>query len=126
LSYDNVGYDPQFAKLNPGKVLLFKILQELHGSRAVPQLEFGRGMAEYKLLFVNSQRRVLDVNVYPRRPYPQFLRLLAAAADLGYQSLRPLVRPWMPVIKRRLRNASRLLLPCLLDAREIISQLSLF
>ncbi len=125
LSYDNVGYDPRFARMNPGKVLLYKILEELHESRAVPQLEFGRGMAEYKLLFANSRRRVFDVDIYPRRPYPEFLRRLRDAADLGYHTLRPLLRPWVPAIKRRLRDAARLLLPGLLDAPEYISQLSI-
>jgi hypothetical protein len=124
LSYDNVAYEPQFAKLNPGKVLLYKILEELHQSRVVPQLEFGRGMAEYKVLFANSRRRVVDMNVYSYRPYPQSLRLVAAAAELGYQSLRPLLRPWMPVIKRMFRDAVRLLVPGMLDAPDIISQLS--
>ncbi|MBI4526175.1 MAG: GNAT family N-acetyltransferase [Deltaproteobacteria bacterium] len=104
LSYDDVGYDPQFAQLNPGKVLLYKILEDLHKNRAVRELEFGRGSAQYKRLFANSSRRALDLTLYRHEPYSQLLRLLASTADAGYQCLRPLIRPWVPHIKRRFRD----------------------
>lgn len=100
LSYDNIGYDPRFAKLNPGKVLLYKILEDLHECRLVNELEFGRGPSEYKLLFANSSRRALDVSLYRYQPYAQLLRLLAGSADAGYQWLRPLMQPLMPYVKR--------------------------
>jgi hypothetical protein len=105
LSYDNVGYDPQFAKLNPGKVLLYRIVEDLHEWRRVGRLEFGRGPADYKQLFANCRRVVLDIHLYSRRPYSQFLRLLRVIADIGFQSLRPLVQPLMPYIKRRFRTS---------------------
>jgi hypothetical protein len=124
LSYDTIGYDPQFAKLNPGKALLYKILEDLHACRGVAHLEFGRGPAEYKQLFATSSRRILDVSVYLYRPYPQLLRLVAAAINTGHRWLRPAARPWMPSIKRRLQTL-RLLIPALPNALEIVAELSL-
>lgn len=124
LSYDTIGYDPRFAKLNPGKVLLYKIVEELHESRAARRLDFGRGPADYKKLFATASGRVFDVNVYVDRPYSWILRMLAAATGASHRWLRPLARPWMPVFKRRLQTL-RLLLPTLPDTLEIVSDLSL-
>ncbi|MBI1735041.1 MAG: GNAT family N-acetyltransferase [Candidatus Rokubacteria bacterium] len=104
LSYDLVGYDPRFARLNPGKVLLHRILEDLHEWRGIGSLEFGRGAAEYKRLFANGQAVELDATIYRARPYAQTLRWLAAGADAGYRRLRPLVRPCLPYVKRGIRG----------------------
>lgn len=119
LSYDMVAYDSDFARLNPGKVLLFKIIEELHATRAFERLEFGRGLYDYKRVFANAERRVVDASLYAAGPYPQFLRLLAGAADAGYQWLRPLVRPWIPRIRGRFQGVIGLLVPEMIESAEI-------
>jgi hypothetical protein len=123
LSYDVVGYDPQFAKLNPGKVLLFKILEELHQSRIVDALDFGRGLADYKLLFANGTRPVVDLSLFPYNTYSQFLWLLAGATEVGYHCLHPLFRHWMPWIKRIVQRTLGVMFPTFIDETEIFFQL---
>jgi hypothetical protein len=124
LAYQTVGYDPQFAKLNPGKVLLFKILEDLHKNRVVGALDFGRGITDYKLLFANAERPLIDLSLFPQNSYSQFLWLLATATDEGYRRLRPIVRQWMPWIKRKVQKTLGLLLPGLVEEHEILLNLT--
>jgi len=123
LAYETVGYNAQFTKLNPGKVLLYKILEDLHENRPVGALDFGRGITDYKLLFANAKRPLIDVSLFPPDGYSQFLWLLATATDEGYRRLRPIVRQWMPWIKRKVQKTLGLLLPGLVEEHEILLQL---
>ncbi|HEY1373658.1 MAG TPA: GNAT family N-acetyltransferase [Candidatus Binatia bacterium] len=124
LAYQTVGYDPQFAKLNPGKVLLYKILEDLHENRIVGALDFGRGITDYKLLFANADRPLVDVSVFPHNPYSQFLWLLTTATDQGYRRLRPIVRQWMPWIKRKVQKTLGVLLPGFVEEHDLLFQLT--
>jgi len=105
LSYDDVGYDPSLAALHPGKVLLYRILEDLHATRVVDELEFGRGGAGYKILFANSSRRAINGSIYAPTGYGRMLRALVATADSAYRRLRPALRPVMPYVKRTFRGA---------------------
>lgn len=107
-SYDVVGYDPKFARLNPGKVLLYNILKDLHAQRVVGRVDFGRGITDYKQLFANASRQMLDASFYAPGIYPHVLRMLSAAADSGYQWLRPLIKPLMPYIKHKFQRLTAL------------------
>jgi hypothetical protein len=107
-SYDIVGYDPQFAKLNPGKVLLYNILEDLHRHRVVDRVDFGKGITGYKRLFATAGRQTVDASFYAPGFYPQMLRLLSNFADSGYRSLHPLIKPWMPYIKRKFQGVTAL------------------
>jgi len=49
------GYDPAFAQLSPGTVLLYRILQDLIARDTPRVFDFGFGDAEYKRLFGNRQ-----------------------------------------------------------------------
>jgi Acetyltransferase (GNAT) domain len=95
-----VGYDPRFAKLNPGKVLLFKIIEDLHRCHAVDGLNLQGGTAAFRQVFATTTGITVDASLYRHEPYPQFLRLLAVAAEAAYRCLRPLVRPWLPHMRR--------------------------
>jgi len=99
-----VGHDARYLKLNPGKVLLYKIFEDLHARRIVKQLNLGTGTAEYRRVFATSSRRVVDVNLYRNELYPQLLRIIAAGADASYRHLNPLIRRYAPPIKRILRR----------------------
>ncbi|HKA31939.1 MAG TPA: GNAT family N-acetyltransferase [Candidatus Binatia bacterium] len=123
LNYETIGYDPQFAKLNPGKVLLFKILQDLHESRAVAALDLGRGITDYKLLFANAQRHLIDISLFPNSAYSQFLWMLATATDEGYRRLRPALRHWMPWVKRKIQKTLGLVLPGIVEEQELLLNL---
>jgi len=125
LSYDIVGYDPKYAALNAGKVLLFKMLQELHDSRVVAALDFGPGLADYKLLFANSRRSVLDLSLFCRKPYSHLLFALASIADIGYRSMRPLLRQAMLYIKRRARKVAGAIIPALMDEAQEMTQIAI-
>jgi hypothetical protein len=100
LSYDTVGYDPRYAKLNPGKVLLFRILEDLHRTQTVRNLNFGRGITDYKKLFATSNRISLDASVFGRGFYPSLLHSLDGTMEFGYRWLHPRLRHWMPAVKR--------------------------
>jgi GNAT acetyltransferase-like protein len=105
-SYDVVGYEPKFAKLNPGKVLLYNILDDLHCRRVVDRIDFGKGITDYKRLFATSGRQSLDVSFYAPGFYPRLLRLLSAVADSGYRWLHPLIKPLMPYIKHKVQGVT--------------------
>lgn len=105
LSYDAVGYDPRFARLNPGKVLLYRILQDLHDWRGVHRLEFGRGAAAYKRLFADAHGGDVDATCYRSSVYATLLRGLAVSADRAYYRLRPVLRPCMAYVKRLARTS---------------------
>jgi hypothetical protein len=106
-----VGHDARFIKLNPGKVLLYKIFEDLHACRIVAQLNLGTATAEYRRVFSTSSRRVVDVNLYRNELYPQLLRMIAAAADASYRQLDPLYRRCAPPIKRILRRRGATAVP---------------
>jgi Acetyltransferase (GNAT) domain len=100
LWYEVVGYDPRFAKLNPGKVLLYRILEDLHRHRVVSGLNFGKGITGYKELFATSRRPEMNAHIYRNRPYSSLLRSLRSAVNSSYLWLYPRVRHWMPLVKR--------------------------
>ncbi len=100
LWYEIVGYDPRYAKLNPGKVLLYRILEDLHRHRIVSGLNFGRGITGYKELFATSRRPEMNAYIYRSRPYSWLLRSVRSAIDASYLWLYPRARHWMPAVKR--------------------------
>lgn len=106
VSYDAVGYDPDLARFNPGKVLLYKLIEDLHRWRGAQRLEFGRGLAQYKQLFANARASEVDVTLYRSTWYAGTLRRLAMSAESTYQRVRPLVRPYMPYVKRLLQRGA--------------------
>jgi hypothetical protein len=115
LSYDTVGYDPRHGKLNPGKVLLFRILEDLHSAKGVKCLNFGRGITDYKKLFATSSRLELDASVFGRGLYPSLLHSLDGTMEVGYRWLHPRLRHWMPAVKRLAGRIAALLPPVLQD-----------
>ncbi len=50
-SYDEIGYDGRFAAQGPGKVLLFRLLEDLIERNTPAILDFGNGDADYKRRF---------------------------------------------------------------------------
>jgi CelD/BcsL family acetyltransferase involved in cellulose biosynthesis len=51
--YEQIGYDPDHARLAPGNYLLARIVAELIETGVADVLDFGRGDAEYKQVFGN-------------------------------------------------------------------------
>lgn len=49
--YEEIGYDPALAERAPGRVLLYRVLEDLIADRTPDQLDFGCGDAEYKRSF---------------------------------------------------------------------------
>jgi Acetyltransferase (GNAT) domain len=100
LIYDVVGYDPRFARLNPGKVLLYRILGDLFETGAARCLDFGVGPADYKRLFATDHREVFSVRFFRRAALSGLLRVSAAVSDAGWASIGPAVR----LLKRRVKR----------------------
>lgn len=67
LVYDTVGYLPECAKLSPGSVLLYMILQEAFSTRRYTMLDFGPGEAQYKSMFGTGQYNFEDVYLLRRK-----------------------------------------------------------
>lgn len=51
LTYDLTGYDPEYARYSPGRVLLYCILERLYDEKCFALLDFDRGEALYKSIF---------------------------------------------------------------------------
>jgi CelD/BcsL family acetyltransferase involved in cellulose biosynthesis len=51
LYYSTIGYDPQFAALSPGTVLLYHILEHVFGEGRFRWFDFGVGEGQYKSVF---------------------------------------------------------------------------
>ncbi|MBX6311519.1 MAG: GNAT family N-acetyltransferase [Isosphaeraceae bacterium] len=97
--YEIPGYDERFERLNPGTVLLYKILEDLFASGVADELDFGAGPAEYKRLFATSNPMVLYANLYPNRAYARLLRGL----DAGCRWLAATGKAWGVRLRRRPR-----------------------
>lgn len=63
--YDELGFDRQFAKQNPGKVLLQEILDDLLAHDPPQTFDFGLGDADYKRFFANEQSRSATLWMFP-------------------------------------------------------------
>lgn len=61
LVYDTIGYLPECAKLSPGIVLLYLILQDMFSTNLYSILDFGPGEAQYKSMFGTGQYHFEDV-----------------------------------------------------------------
>jgi len=88
LEYEIIGYDPRFRTLAPGKVLLFRIVEDLFTTRVVDRLSFGMGPADYKRLFATSGSHVLHSCVYNEAWYARSLGITDVVLDKAWNSLR--------------------------------------
>ncbi|MFN3652918.1 MAG: GNAT family N-acetyltransferase [Armatimonadota bacterium] len=68
--YDQVGYDPEWSDYSPGKVLLYRLLEDLHQHDPPEWLDFGYGDAEYKRFFGTHHERVVNTYLLRKRPRP--------------------------------------------------------
>jgi len=66
LTYDVIGYLPEYAKSSPGTVLLFLILRDLFGLNTYRVFDFGPGEAQYKSMFATHQREFSDAYLFRR------------------------------------------------------------
>jgi GNAT acetyltransferase-like protein len=74
-----LGYDPEFAKLNPGTILLHLVLESLFGHDRFRRFDFGRGEFSYKEHYSTAQLRCVDTFYFPRTAE----NLAFAAAHFG-------------------------------------------
>jgi CelD/BcsL family acetyltransferase involved in cellulose biosynthesis len=84
-AHTHTGYDPQFSQCSPGTVLLNDILENLHSSGDVDELDFGVSFADYKKFFATHARTCFDSYIYRRGAYAAMLR----QAEGGMEWLRP-------------------------------------
>jgi hypothetical protein len=75
--YDDVGYDPAFAKWSVGSVLQVEVLEHLFARADPPRFfDFSSGYGEHKGRFSNSSQRECNILVLP----PTFRNRFAASA----------------------------------------------
>lgn len=54
-TYEETGYDPEFAAKSPGQVLLYRVVEDLIARDTPRLLDFGYGDNEYKRIYANHQ-----------------------------------------------------------------------
>ena len=59
--YDHVGHDPEYDKLSPGAVLLYKVLQDAFGDPSVRVFDFTEGEGDHKKRFATHESQCADV-----------------------------------------------------------------
>jgi CelD/BcsL family acetyltransferase involved in cellulose biosynthesis len=81
LSYSVIGYDPQFASLSPGTVLLYYIVKHVFNEGRFRWLDFGIGESQYKSTFSTDFRTCGDVYLFPLGPKGVVIALSHWALD---------------------------------------------
>lgn len=54
-TYEDTGYDPEFAGKSPGQVLLYRVIEDLIAENTPELLDFGYGENEYKRIYANYE-----------------------------------------------------------------------
>lgn len=54
-TYEDTGYDPEFATKSPGQVLLYRVIEDLIADNTPELLDFGYGENEYKRIYANHE-----------------------------------------------------------------------
>ena len=93
-SYYNSGFDPEFASLSPGLVLISAVIESAFEEGA-GEFDFLLGQESYKYRFADRERTVSDVSLAPALPHPAGIRV---AAEHG---ARRLVRAVPASLKER-------------------------
>ena len=73
---EEIGFDPRFADLSPGTVLMLEMLDDLHSRRRAACLDFGFGDGAYKRQFGNHETASGSLLVVSRRARPSALASL--------------------------------------------------
>lgn len=108
--YEEVAYDRALAEHSPGRVLLYRVLEDLIADRCPEMLDFGYGNADYKRWFANHESASGPLVLAPRRLKTQLwsgLRQTGAILDRGmrdflqrtglYEHARRLYRQGVPM-----------------------------
>lgn len=109
LHYDTVGYDPEDRAWSPGTVLLYRIIEDLHGLGRFHMFDFGIGDHSYKRFFSTGSVRAADLLYLPRTAASGLL----VGAHLGLAGVSRAagkVAGWVGVaqpVKRLLRGSVR-------------------
>ncbi|MFO0904073.1 MAG: GNAT family N-acetyltransferase [Pirellulales bacterium] len=104
---EEIGFDPQFADLSPGAVLLLDLLEDLHNRRRPEVLDFGFGDGAYKQQFGNEQTASGSLLVVSRRRRPRTIAALYSCSQRLEQFARGALhgcglQPWARRLHRRL------------------------
>jgi CelD/BcsL family acetyltransferase involved in cellulose biosynthesis len=106
VEYTHVGYDPAFAALSPGTVLLLGALEMLFAERRFAAFDFTEGEGPHKELFADSAVACADVLLLPAN------RVGALGAGLAHYATASVSRAAVSLvetlgIKRRLKRLLR-------------------
>ncbi|MCW5661962.1 MAG: GNAT family N-acetyltransferase [Burkholderiaceae bacterium] len=72
--YDDVGYDPDYAKWSVGSVLQIKVIEEIMGSQPrIEHFDFSTGFGQHKGRFGNEEQREVNLLVLRRTARNQVL-----------------------------------------------------
>ena len=72
---------------SPGTVLLYKVLEQVHGSN-IKEFDFGGNAYDYKMKWATGVRRHVNIQLFNPKPYSRFIyatksRLLPLLRKIG-------------------------------------------
>lgn len=106
LSYEVVGYLPEWAPWSPGTILLYRILEHGFATQQFKLLDFGPGEAQYKSVFATDRVQYADVfffrDTLKHRALTGFHRSMTGFSDHVVHFLDRL--GWKAQIKKWLRR----------------------
>ena len=99
LTLDKTGFDPEYAELNPGTVLMYLSLQALFAEHRFQILDFGSGYYDYKALFATDRMRCADLIYLRRTP----INLTLVLAHAGLNTLSELLKRGLDAVGLKLK-----------------------
>jgi CelD/BcsL family acetyltransferase involved in cellulose biosynthesis len=81
--YDHVGHDPDWEKISPGTVLLYRVLERAFADDAIEMFDFTEGEGTHKERFATQETRCADVFFFA----PTAKNLFAVASHAATGSL---------------------------------------
>ncbi len=94
-------FDQDHEKLSPGTVLLYRVIEQLHGE-PIDEFDFGGDAFGYKLKWATGVRKHFSIEIFNRRLYSRFLY---QAKNRLMPALRRIFGPKMPVAETEAREA---------------------
>jgi CelD/BcsL family acetyltransferase involved in cellulose biosynthesis len=103
--YERIGYDPTWHEHSPGKVLLFKVIEDMYAERTPKWFDFGTGDSEYKRVFGTEQYDELNVYLLRKSVYMAAARATHSSVGVVDRAVRRVLDRYQ--LRQRVRHLLR-------------------